>query len=184
MTEPVSERECKIREAMIEDAEGIRAVHLCAFPDEENEEVAELAVGILRHTSTPASLSLVACIGEAIVAHVAFTPMNKASSGELVGYNLAPVGVHPDHQKAGLGSKLIEYGIERMREQGVTILLVYGDPAYYGRFGFNAEIAEPFAPPHPLEFPFGWQGMFLSENPAFKAAALSCVPPLDQPELW
>ena len=37
-----------------------------------------------------------------------------------------------------LGSALVQAGFERLRADGVTTVLVLGDPAYYGRFGFGA----------------------------------------------
>ena len=32
-------------------------------------------------------------------------------------------------------------------EMGVNVLFVYGDPKYYGKFGFNADLASGYSPP-------------------------------------
>ena len=54
---------------------------------------------------------------------------------------LAPLAVHPGRQKGGLGSALVRASLETAREFGCHGVLVLGDPAYYGRFGFSADAA-------------------------------------------
>ena len=73
--------------------------------------------------------------------------------------------VRSEHQKRGVGSGLVQSGIQQLSDMSVQWLFVYGDPQYYGRFGFTAEVAEGFVPPYPLEFPFGWLGMKLENWP-------------------
>ncbi|MDB5465078.1 MAG: acetyltransferase, family [Phenylobacterium sp.] len=54
---------------------------------------------------------------------------------------LAPLAVHPGRQKGGLGSALVRASLDTAREFGCHGVLVLGDPAYYGRFGFSADVA-------------------------------------------
>jgi len=54
---------------------------------------------------------------------------------------LAPLAVRPEGQRAGVGSALVRAGLASAREFGCHGVLVLGDPAYYGRFGFSAETA-------------------------------------------
>lgn len=61
---------------------------------------------------------------------------------------LAPLAVHPDRQRGGLGSALIRAGLETAREFGCHGVLVLGDPAYYGRFGFSADAAREVTAPY------------------------------------
>ena len=49
---------------------------------------------------------------------------------------LAPLAVLPAFQRLGVGSALVSAGLERCRGNGYTRVLVVGNPAYYGRFGF------------------------------------------------
>src|SRR5215213_8733374 len=72
---------------------------------------------------------------------------------------LAPLAVRPGQQRAGVGSALVKTGLESAREFGAHGVLVLGEPAYYGRFGFSATSAA------------GIQGPF-SGLPAFMALAL------------
>lgn len=52
--------------------------------------------------------------------------------------SFGPVSVLPDWQDMGVGSILIRHTLDLAREQGHTAVLIYGDPAYYQRFGFIA----------------------------------------------
>ena len=50
---------------------------------------------------------------------------------------LAPVGVLPEYQGRGLGSRLIGEGLEACREAAYGAAVMLGDPGYYSRFGFG-----------------------------------------------
>ena len=70
--------------------------------------------------------------------HVLFSPTHVEHQGEDVELaGLAPVGVLPENQNEGVGSSLIQRGLEECREAGVNAVVVLGDPGYYSRFGFE-----------------------------------------------
>ena len=54
---------------------------------------------------------------------------------------LAPVAVLPEHQRRGIGGRLIRRGLDLLREWGEQIVIVLGHPDYYPRFGFCSEKA-------------------------------------------
>jgi putative acetyltransferase len=175
----------RIRTATKHDAEAIRDIHLYAFPDGESERIAKLAVDLLLEESTPPILSLVAEADCGIVGHVAFSPVAIDGNHDFQGYILAPLAVRPGHQKQGIGSQLVAEGMRRQSETNACVLLVYGDPEFYGRFGFRADVAEPFIPPHELMYPFGWQGFMLRERGSeINPAGIRCVSSLRDPSLW
>jgi putative acetyltransferase len=60
---------------------------------------------------------------------------------------LAPLAVRPGLQRAGVGSALVRTGLQSIPEFGAHGVLVLGDPAYYGRFGFSAETAAKVTAP-------------------------------------
>ena len=174
-----------IRKATILDQDDIRSVHLSAFAEDEREIVSNLAVSLLLEETTPQTISLVAEAEGAVVGHVAFSPVTAVNNEVFQGYILAPLGVKPDHQKRGIGAKLIDTGIRQLARTGVHVLFVYGDPGYYGRFGFTPDAAEPYAPPYRLQYPFGWQGMILNAcGTGRSSSTIACVAPLCDPELW
>lgn len=174
-----------IRPATTLDRDAIRAVHLAAFQAGEAQLVAQLAIDLLAEDSTPETLSLVAEVEGAIVGHVAFSPISIDTIENYQGYILAPLGVKPGHQKHRIGSKLTESGRQQLARRGIDILFVYGDPAYYGRFGFSADAAAPFIPPYELQYPFGWQAKALKDSqPGGSPVKIYCVPALCHPELW
>jgi predicted N-acetyltransferase YhbS len=67
-----------------------------------------------------------------------------------VGLLLGPLAVHPGHRKRGIGSALMHRPIARARLAGHTAILLVGDAAYYGRFGFDAVRAGGLWMPGPL----------------------------------
>lgn len=83
-------------------------------------------------------LSLVAEQAGRIVGHVLFSRAAiRTKAGAIPVLVLAPIAVLPELQNRGIGSKLIEAGLERARELGEQIVVLVGHPWYYPRFGFR-----------------------------------------------
>jgi putative acetyltransferase len=144
-----------IRHARPADHAAIAEVVAAAFgrPDE-----AEL-VARLRDDGD-AVFELVAEAQGAVVGHIFFSRL-WADRAELYGA-LAPLAVLPALQNQGLGSQLVKSGLEHAREFGCHGLLVLGDPAYYGRFGFSAEAAREVKAP--FQGLTAFQALALEEN--------------------
>jgi len=175
----------RIRVATGLDRNDVREIHLCAFPEGEKQIVSTLAVNLLNEETSQKTISLVAEADGAVVGHIAFSPVTVNNNKNWKGYILAPLGVKPEYQKRQIGSKLIESGKERLSKMGVNILFVYGDPNYYGKFGFDADTASGYSPPYELQYPFGWQAIFLTEGVCTESTVkISCVDPLKDAELW
>jgi putative acetyltransferase len=51
---------------------------------------------------------------------------------------LSPLAVRPDRQGRGIGSVLVQHGLEIMAERSVPVVFLEGPPDYYARFGFAA----------------------------------------------
>jgi len=49
-----------------------------------------------------------------------------------------PVAVRPDLQGKGIGSALIRHSMKLAEHSGFAAILIFGNPAYYNRFGFHA----------------------------------------------
>ena len=83
-------------------------------------------------------LSLVACRDAEVVGHILFSPaFIRTHDSELAGMALAPMSVATEYQRQGIGSLLINTGLERLSIQGCPYVIVLGHPEYYSRFGFQ-----------------------------------------------
>jgi predicted N-acetyltransferase YhbS len=52
---------------------------------------------------------------------------------------LGPLAVEPDHRCRGIGSALMRHALRAAARRGHHAVLLAGEAAYYGRFGFSAE---------------------------------------------
>ena len=167
------------------DVSAIGMVIEKAFCDEENKLIMNLVVELSEETISPSIKSLVAEVDNQVIGYVSFSPIFLKSDSSISGYILAPLAVVPKHQKKGIGSNLIKSRIDMLTENGVGAILVYGDPDYYRRFGFKAEIGLSFVPPYSLQYPFGWKCMMLNETSIpEQPIQFDCVAALSKPELW
>lgn len=90
-------------------------------------------------------LSFVAELDGKIVGQFMFSkfPLSRTKDGDYYPMDetklvlLAPVAVHPDHFKQGVGTAMLTQGIEAVRNAGYRGIFVEGDFNYYGRFGFG-----------------------------------------------
>jgi putative acetyltransferase len=60
---------------------------------------------------------------------------------------VGPIAVLPAHQRKGIGSALMRETIRIAEERGEPLLLIEGNPAYYGRFGFARADEHGIEPP-------------------------------------
>jgi putative acetyltransferase len=122
-----------VRAATADDLDAIVAVHEAAFgrPAEG---------GLVRRLveAGKASVSLVAVDeDDAVIGHVLFSPVTIEQGDDGKALGLAPVAVHPDHQRRGVGHELIEEGIGACFVAEARAVFVLGSPAYYAGFGFQ-----------------------------------------------
>ena len=91
---------------------------------------------------------------------VGFAALSRITVGGQPALALAPVAVAPEWQGKGAGSALVRTGIARAARRHERLIVVLGDPSYYGRFGFVAAI------------PMGIHGPYDRAGPAFQALVL------------
>jgi len=123
----------EIRDACATDAAAIRRVHREAFGGDLEVRLVDL----LRERGKEI-VSLVAVeVGE-VIGHVLLSPVTIDGAERVRALGLAPVGVLPANQRAGIGSALIREGIRRAAAGGYELIVLVGAPAYYAKFGFHA----------------------------------------------
>ncbi|MGE5683161.1 MAG: GNAT family N-acetyltransferase [Bacillota bacterium] len=135
--------EIKIRKEENRDHERVRLITELAFRNEpfSQQNEAGLIEALRKRSSFIPELSLVAEADGVVAGHSLFTPLtisNQADSYSSLA--LAPVSVHPEFQRKGIGKKLIAEGICLARGLGYGSVLVLGNPEYYKNFGFKPAI--------------------------------------------
>jgi putative acetyltransferase len=132
-----------------DDVKAIRDVHRAAFGRDVEAKITD---GLRQ--AGDLKLSLVAVVDEGVVGNICFSPMTIAPTTDKTLWALGPIGVLPDHQGQGIGSLLVQRGLELCWQSGVDAVLLFGNPAFYGRFGFVP------AHPHGLTNEFGGEDAF------------------------
>jgi putative acetyltransferase len=82
-------------------------------------------------------IELVADDGGTVVGHLQAAPGRLDGSAAPVA-GVAPVCVGTSSQRRGIGSALMAALIDDAEDRQWPLLVLLGDPAYYGRFGFKA----------------------------------------------
>ena len=120
----------EIREERPDDISAVREVNRRAFGQQQESNI----VDALR-TNGGALLSLVAMMDGRVVGHIMYSPVTLGDT--VNGAALGPMAVRPEHQRQGIGTKLIETGNRKIKDAGYPFIIVVGHAEYYPRFGFR-----------------------------------------------
>lgn len=120
----------EVREERPGDVAAVREVNNLAFGQDQEGNI----VDALR-SNGGALLSLVATLDGRVVGHIMYSPLSVG--GEITGAALGPMAVVPEHQRQGIGSKLVEAGNRKLKDTGCPFIIVVGHANYYPRFGFR-----------------------------------------------
>jgi len=145
------------------DEEEVLAVVFDAFssPGRDGSEEVAIVRGTWGAGVPSERLELVAVDGGgAVVGHVLAAPGHLDGRVSVVA-GVAPVCVAPAHQGRGAGSALVRELIRLAGARAWPLLVLLGEPAYYGRFGFE--------PAGPLGLSYAPVG---AGNPHFQARRL------------
>jgi putative acetyltransferase len=136
------------------DEPAIASVHASAFvrPESPETEPPEaMLVALLRASDAwIPPLSIVAVEGGSIVGHVVCTRATIAGRFSVLG--LGPLGVHPAHQNAGVGTALMHAIVAAADALDEPLIALLGACEYYERFGFET------AARHGIVAPREWYG--------------------------
>lgn len=114
------------------DATAIREVLVASF---NGPAEADLVARLRRHDDT---LILVAEVDGEIAGCLVFSTVTATGRGKRpVVAGLGPLAIAPPWQGQGVGTLLMNRGIEACGQRGVEVLVVVGHPDYYHRFGFE-----------------------------------------------
>lgn len=107
-----------IRREDVKDIEVIYKVHASAFPSDAEAKL----VDRLRELGQ-AVVSLVTESAGEVVGHILFSEVTLSDHPELKVVGLAPMSVTPECQRNGIGSALVEAGIEACKIEGYEAVL-------------------------------------------------------------
>lgn len=111
-------------------------------------EKTALLVRALQASDAYDGLSFMAESGRRMVGHTMLTRGWVDAAERLVHVLvLSPLSVHPDHQGQGVGRALVARALQAADNAASPAVFVEGDPAYYGRLGFEAAIPRGFTRP-------------------------------------
>ena len=138
-----SESQTSIRKETDSEHEAIRDLYLRAFGcDDEAQLVDRLRL------DGCVVVSLVAVVDSRVAGHILFSDLPiETTRGFIQAAALAPLAVMPEHQRQGIGSKLVWAGLDACKKLGRPIVVVLGHPEYYRRFGFKAELTKTLKAP-------------------------------------
>lgn len=137
-----------IRPENIHDYYSIAKVNTLAFGGKKEAQLVEM---IRTSNAYINQLSLVVEIGNNIVGYIMFSYVDLVAEEQLPVLSLAPMAVHPNMQRQGIGKALLKTGLELADKRGEALVVVLGYPKLYKPFGFqpsiNYQIESPFDVP-------------------------------------
>ena len=168
--------------------EEITQLFIKVFSDSEGQTegsvIGGLASDLMAITKETELAVFIATTNEKIVAAVIFSKLTFAQS-KINACILSPMAVDTSQQGKGIGQQLINFAINSLKENGVELVITYGDINFYSKVGFEPTTEELVKAPLPLSHPEGWLGQSLiSEDIEAIAGNSSCVEALNKPEIW
>jgi putative acetyltransferase len=161
-----------VRTAAPGDRDAILELVRLAFSETGGQQEVDVVLDTWNLDVVPEGLELVAVENGAVVGYV------LAATGHLDGKDVvgvAPVAVTPAHQGVGVGTALMTELVRRADAAGLPLLVLLGDPHYYGRFGF--EPSGPLGlsyPPVGQNSPYFQVRRLMSYDPSYRGDYTYC----------
>lgn len=150
---------------------------------DEGQVIADLVENLVNTTAEEQLYGFVALSREQIVGAVFFSQL--ILSEKTTAFLLSPMAVATEMQKCGIGQSLIIFGLNFLKSIGVKWVFTYGDPAFYGKAGFEPVSEMDVAAPYPLSQPQGWLVRTLTSSQLPQnVKAMQCVEAFRDPTLW
>ncbi len=167
--------------------EEIKQLFTKTFSDSEGKSegmlIGDLSYDLLTSTDDHDLYCFVATENKQIIGSIIFSRLMFES--EINAFLLSPVAISTSYQGKGMGQKLINFGINRLKENGVELAFTYGDPDFYSKVGFSIIAEKIVKSPLKLTYPEGWLGQSLVSDKIKPITGNSfCVEALNKPDLW
>jgi putative acetyltransferase len=137
----------RIRSETPTDLRAIREINEQAFGQKLE---ADLVDAIRASDRFVPELSLVAEDGDELVGHVLLSYVDLEPGSHQI-LQLGPLAVRPPQQRRGVGTALMIEALRLAEKRGEPMVMIEGNPAYYGRFGFRRSLELGIEPPPRVE---------------------------------
>ncbi|GGC88323.1 GNAT family N-acetyltransferase [Chelatococcus reniformis] len=127
------------------DAEQIERLHERAFGP---GRYARTAYRLREGRAHRADLSFTSLVGTLLVGSVR---LSSVIAGDVPALLLGPLAVEPAFEGRGIAGELIRAALAAGRDAGEGLVLLVGDPPYYGRFGFQPVTPGQLSLPGPVD---------------------------------
>ena len=122
----------QIRDETAADREAIHRLNASAF-----DTPAEARLVDRLRADGEVAVSLVAVLADAVVGQILFSGVSLGADAGVKIVGLAPMAVAAEYRRRGIGSALVEAGLQRCSDTGYDAVVVLGEPSFYSRFGFR-----------------------------------------------
>ncbi len=167
--------------------EEIKQLFTQTFSDSEGQSegliIGNLTYDLMLNTHTHELYGFIAIENEHIIGSIFFSKLTFEHN--INAFLLAPVAVRTNYQGKGVGQKLINFGLNALKDNGVELIFTYGDPKFYSKVGFNLVSETLVKAPLKLTYPEGWLGQSLLNDTIETISGHSyCVEAFNKAEYW
>lgn len=169
------------------DVEEIKELFIKVFSDSDGQSegllIGALVSDLFSTTDGNNLTGFVAVEDKKIIGSILFTRLTFENG--INAFLLSPVAISTDFQGQGIGQKLINFGLNTLKANGVELAVTYGDPNYYTKVGFRPITEKLVKAPQKLSHPDGWLGQSLVGDVIKPIAGKSkCVDAFNKPDIW
>jgi len=169
------------------NTEEVKQLFTKTFLDSEGQSegllIGNLVHELLTSTACHDFYCFIATENKQIIGSIIFSKLSF--DHEISAFLLSPVAIHTSYQGKGIGQKLINFGLNTLKMNGVELAITYGDPNFYTKVGFRIITEELVKAPLKLTQPEGWLGQSLVSDEIESITGNSyCIEAFNKPELW
>jgi putative acetyltransferase len=167
--------------------EDIKQLFTKTFSDSEGQSegltIGNLVDDLMTRTDADDLYGFVATENQQIIGCIFFSRLMFES--KVNAFLLSPVAIDTGSQGKGIGQKLIDFGLNTLKKNGVELAFTYGDPNFYAKVGFSPIAERLIKAPLTLTYPEGWLAQSLVSNKVEPITGNShCVDAFNKPEIW
>ncbi len=166
----------------------IKQLFIKTFSDSEGKTegllIGDLSYDFMTKTNPHDLHCFIATENEKIIGSIFFSRL-KFENNKINTFLLGPVAIHTSCQGKGIGQKLINFGLNILKENKVELVFTYGDINFYSKVGFIILTEKLIKAPLKLTYPEGWLGQSLISDTIDPIIGNSyCVKEINNPKFW